>query len=410
VLTNDWYHLGAPGLHSEDAVGEEAAGLAQVSRRSGLAFDFHCLDDGWDGDWEPAGGLWGRLAPSRFPGGAAAVEEAVGAGRLGLWVGPFGGYGDRQSRRVAWGAAACGFEVEPGVGLLCTAGDRYRAHLGHALARWAADGVGYWKLDGVRFACGDPSHGHPVGGGGGRTGQIDRFTGLLDRVREARPEVVLAFTSGSHPSPWWLAHADFLWRGGLDDAQAGAGSRIDRFATSIDSCLHAYRRSAVPVSALVTFSVVESAACGYRDPDGRLDAWARHCWLAVGRGTLHHDLYVDPGSLGDDEWAVVARALAWGRQNQAVLARSRMVLGSPAEGEVYGFVARIGGAATVCLRNPGAGAAEVEVDWTALAGLAGVDGDVHVRTVWGRPVTSVAPARLALEPFEVLLVELATGP
>jgi hypothetical protein len=406
VLTNDWYHLGAPGLHSEARVGEEAAGFRAVSAGTGLTFDFHCLDDGWDGEWDPATGLWGRLAPARFRGGPEALARAVAPARLGLWVSPFGGYDARQAERVTWGASRCGYEVEEGARLLCPAGDRYGEHLGQALSAWTAEGVGYWKLDGVRFSCADASHGHAVGGAGGRTGQIDRFTALLDRVRQARPDVVLAFTSGSHPSPWWLLHADFLWRGGLDDAEvAGAGSRLDRFATYIDTCLHAYRHCAVPVSAMVTFSVVESAARSYRDPELGLEAWARHCWLTVGRGTLHHDLYVDPGALHDDEWRVLARALAWARRHEAVLARSRMVLGSPGEGQVYGFAARRNGSATVCLRNPAAEAASFDVRLASMAGLADGAG-VEVRTVWGQPVPTAGRTGLTLEPFEVLLVEL----
>lgn len=399
VLTNNWYHLGAPGALTQGAVAAEAAGFRQVSAATGLAFDFHCLDDGWDGEWEPGTGLWGRLAPPGFPGGPDAVIEAVAPARLGLWVSPFGGYDARQRARVAW-AAGQGYEIEDGYRLLCTAGDRYRRHLLDALSAWTAAGVGYWKLDGVRFGCPDGGHGH-----GRRTDQIDRFTSLLDRVREARPGVVVAFTSGSHPSPWWLPHADFLWRGGLDDTSvAGPGSRLDRFDTYIDTCLDAYRASAVPVSSLVTFSVVESAAVAYRDVDAGPGGWERHCWLAVGRGTLHHDLYVDPGTLGAAEWAVLARALAWGRANQAVLARSRLVLGAPAAGEVYGFAARGDGRATVCLRNPAGRRQRVDADLAALAGLA----PARARTVWGRPVPATGgPVRLTLDPFEVLVVELA---
>jgi hypothetical protein len=93
--------------------------------------------------------------------------------------------------------------------------------------------------------------------------------------------------------------------------------------------------------------VVESAAASYREVAARAGtgtgagaaAWERHCWLAVGRGTLHQDLYVAPDSLSDAEWESLSGALSWARENQHVLARSRMVLGDPAAGEVYGFAA-----------------------------------------------------------------------
>ena len=82
------------------------------------------------------------------------------------------------------------------------------------------------------------------------------------------------------------AAADFLWRGGLDDSGAGyPGPRHESFATYIDARLHLYRRCSVPVSALVTFSVVESEACRYRDDDEDIVDWERHCWLM--RGPRH---------------------------------------------------------------------------------------------------------------------------
>ena len=72
----------------------------------------------------------------------------------------------------------------------------------------------------------------------------------------------------------------------------------------------------------------------------------------MGRGTQHHDLYVAPDSLTEPEWAVLARTLAWARQHRLVLGRSRMVLGDPSAGEVYGFASRRHGEAVLCLRNP----------------------------------------------------------
>ena len=237
--------------------------------------------------------------------GLPALQVAGGAKSIGLWIGPFGGYGDRQVARVAW-ARDQGGEVEAPYGLLCVAGDRYGSELARTIAAWTAAGVGYWKLDGLRFGCAEPGHGHPTGAGG-RTAQMDRFERVMGAARRADPDVVVAFTSGSNPSPWWLRTADFLWRGGLDDSGTGfPGPRHESFATYIDARLHLLRRCAVPVSAIVTFSVVESEACRYRDPGESLADWTRHCWLIVGRGTQHHDLYVSPGSLSEAEWAALA--------------------------------------------------------------------------------------------------------
>jgi hypothetical protein len=406
TLTNNWYHLGATGRMDEASVTAELAGFAAVADRHGLALDFVALDDGWDGgaeaDWDDATGLWGRMAPARFPTALAGRGDGEPGPGIGLWLSPFGGYGDRCAARVAW-AGDHGLEVEHAAAALCVAGARYRADLARALTTWTAAGVGYWKLDGVRFTCDEPDHGHPVGAGA-RTAQVDAFRELVAEVRGVRPDAVVAFTIGSHPSPWWLASVDFLWRGGLDDtAVDGAGSRLDRFDTYIDSCLHAYRRCALPTSALVTFSVVQSEAASYRDDEADLDAWARHCWLAVGRGTLHQDLYVSPDSVSEDEWEVLAAALAWARATEHVLARSRMVLGDPSRGEVYGFVARRGPAAVVCLRNPSAESRTLDADWPERAGLPDL-AEVDLTTRFGPPPP--AGGRVGLGPFEVVVLEV----
>ena len=395
VLSNNWYHLGAPLTMDEPAVRAEVEGFVGVARRHGLTLDFIALDDGWEGEWDASSGLWGRMAPSRFPSGLAPLGD-----RIGLWLSAFGGYGARRDARLAE-ARRQGFEIDRQANLLCAAGARYRAHLLDVLTRYTEAGVGYWKLDGMSFTCAETDHGH-VTGPGARTALADLFTELVGVIRAARPDAVVAFTIGSHPSPWWLSAVDFVWRGGLDDTAARQpGSRLDRFDTYIDTCLQAYRPASFPVSALVTFSIVESEAASYRG-DAGLDGWVRHCWLAVGRGTLHHDLYVAPDSLTEDEWAVLAEALAWARGHQHLLARSRLVLGDPSAGEVYGFVARRGGEAIACLRNPADRPQSIGAGWPELLGFT----PAALRTRYGRPAEDVS----SLDPLEVLVVEAVLRP
>jgi hypothetical protein len=124
--------------------------------------------------------------------------------------------------------------------------------------------------------------------------------------------------------------------------------------------------------------------------------------MAVGRGSLHHDLYVAPDSLSEDEWGVLARALAWATQAQHLLARSRMVLGDPGRDEVYGYVARRGGTAvaTACLRNPADRRQTVAVDWAALFGRPGGRPVLDVR--YGPPPDDAGT--VTLDPFGVLVL------
>ncbi len=390
VLANNWYQLGYAGRMAEATVTAEMDGFRSAVP---VPLDWYCLDDPWDGAWASETGLWGRLDPGRFGGGLPALQAH---GPVGLWISPWGGYFDRHDHRVDWGRAH-GYEVTEGSWpRLCLAGDRYRAHVAQAMARFTAAGVGYWKVDGVHFDCEAADHGHR-----GRTDQMDRFIGLLAGLRSVNPETVLVFTSGSNPSPWWLAHADFVWRGGLDDDAPAeyAGGRHDRFATYIDGCLDALRHTGLPVSSIVTFSLVENEARAYRNEDASPEAWERHCWLLAGRGTHHHDLYVAPGSLSAPEWDALARALAWARAHEGTLARSRMVGGRPQAGEPYGFLSTSAaeGRAVVCVRNPSAEPQAVRVD------VGGVVGDLA--PVWGRAWTDGDRFVAAeLGPLDVALV------
>jgi hypothetical protein len=391
VLANNWYQLGYVGRMSEETVTAEIAGFGACP----VALDWYCLDDPWDGQWEEATGLWGRLDPARFPAGLAALQEACassGVGGAGLWVSPWGGYFDRHDLRVAWGREH-GFEVHEGFWpRLCPAGDRYRRHLAESMRRFTAAGVRYWKIDGVQFDCPSTGHGHATGAGG-RTDQMDRFAALLDSVRSVDPGAVLTFTSGSNPSPWWLRHADFLWRGGLDDDAPAEydGGRHERFATYIDSCLDALRGTSVPVSSIVAFSLVENGAVAYRDEGEGQDAWARRCWLMVGRGTHHHDLYVAPDSLSAAEWGVLAGVLTWARAHERVLARSRMVGGRPQANEPYGFLSVSEGGAILCVRNPSARPQPLPPELQAATHM------TDLEPVFGRMADS-------MEPFEVAVV------
>ena len=165
------------------------------------------------------------------------------------------------------------------------------------------------------------------------------------------------------------------------------------------------------MSALVTFSLVQAPGAAYADSAESAADWERHCWLMVGRGTLHHDLYVAPDSLTTGQWRVMAGCLAWARSNRRVLARSRMVLGSPAAGAVYGFAGARDGRAFLCLRNP---AAVAQATGFALGPLLGLDdadpgATLELEPWWGSPglpsrVGAADHLDVDLEPFAVLLL------
>ncbi len=354
-LVNDWY------WKDKSRPLEAIEALARVKRATGVPINSFTLDDGWDFDWDEATGIWGRLNRKRFPGGWDSLEAAARpAGmRISLWFGPIGGYRYRP-KRIEF-ARTVGFEINGD--RLCLAGSRYRAHAVECFSRWAARGMDYIKVDGFWPDCQQPDHGHPTGPGGA-IAQMDALLDVFAAWRHARPDLLIGYTSGSNPSPFWLQHADFIWRGGADDSHAGEGEPFDRHNTFIDTCLQAHRGTEVPVSAFVTFDVVQNRISGNRD-----DVFERGAWWLAARTSLHHDWYVQATDLSPERWKTLDRAARWGRTHEKLFQYGRMVGGDPGKGEIYGFSAFDKAGGTLALRNPSAGPRRLGVTLASLVDL-----------------------------------------
>ncbi len=338
-LVNDWY------WRDKSHPLEAMQAFARMKQETGVPLDSFTLDDGWDFDWDAATGVWGRLSPKRFPGG---WESLLAAGRpadigVSLWFGPIGGYGATRKKRLPY-AQSLGFEINGD--RLCLAGTRYQQHVTDSFSRWAAQGMDYIKVDGFWPNCEKTDHGHATGPGG-EIQQMDVLMRIFDAWRKANPKLVIGYTSGSHPSPFWLQHCDYVWRGGADDRHEGVGDPFDRYHTFVDGCLQAHRSTEMPISGFVTFDIVQG-----RTRSSNPEAFQRGAWWLAARTSLHHDWYVEAGDLTADEWKLLAQTAKWAKSHEAVFRFSRMIGGDPKKGEVYGFAAFDAGAGTLALRNP----------------------------------------------------------
>jgi hypothetical protein len=337
-LVNDWY------WSNKSRPLEAMQAFVRIKQETGVPLDSFTLDDGWDFDWDDASGLWGRLGRRRFPGGWESLLAAGRTANIGvsLWFGPIGGYGGRD-RRVAF-AQTQGFEVNGDQ--LCLAGPRYQKHVTESFSRWAAQGMDYIKVDGFWPNCAKTGHGHATGPGGAIQ-QMDALIQVFAAWRKANPKLVIGYTSGSNPSPFWLQHCDYVWRGGADDAHAGVGDPFDRYHTFVDGCLQLHRATEMPISGFVTFDMVQG-----RTGSSSREAFERGAWWLAARTSLHHDWYVEAGDLTAQQWTLLARAAKWAKMHETVFRFGRMIGGDPRRGEVYGFAAFDAGAGTLALRNP----------------------------------------------------------
>jgi len=399
-LVNDWY------WKDKSRPLENLRELARVKKDSGAPIDSFTLDDGWDFDWDSETGIWGRLGRRRFPGGWPALQEAGRAADIGvsLWFGPIGGY-DVRPKRVAF-ARTMGYEINGDK--LCLAGARYRRHVIESFSNWAKLGMDYIKVDGFWPNCQQKDHGHPVGRGGA-IAQMDGLFGVFAAWRQARPNLLIGYTSGSNPSPFWLQHADYTWRGGADDAHAGTGEPFDRHNTFLDGCLQRHRDTGMPMSAFVTFDVVQHRIAGNSDAGFERGVW----WLAA-RTSLHHDWYCQASDLTLAQWKTLARAADWAKQHEKVFRWSRMVGGDPQKGDIYGFSAFDGGAGVLALRNPSDKPRALDgslAQWLDLPAAASAK-SFKLKGVFGavqpleRTRAAGAPLRVELPPFAIAVLEV----
>jgi hypothetical protein len=371
-LVNDWY------WKDKSKPLEAAKALARVKQETGIPVDSFTLDEGWNLDWDTTTGFWGRLDRKRFPGGWDAMRAAGQPANIGLslWFGPIGGYGDFRKKRNEF-ARTLGFEIYGDK--LCLAGPRYKKHVIESFSQWAARGMDYIKVDGFWPECPEKTHGHPVGPRGA-IAEMDALIEVYAAWHKARPDLVIGYTSGSNPSPFWLQHCDFVWRAGRDDSHAGAGDPFDRHNTYLDGCLQAFRATEMPISAFVTFDIVQGRTTGSSD-----EAFERGAWWLAARTSLHHDWYVQPSDLSPAQWKLLARAAAWAKKHETIFRWSQMVGGDPRKGEVYGFSAFDGRSGTLALRNPSDKAQTFEGSLADLLDLpaAGRSRSLRLQSVYG---------------------------
>lgn len=346
---------------------------------------------------------WTTLDPQTFPGGWEALASSAREAGLGisLRIAP-------PERRAGASEVLCPFGAEGG------------KHLAQAVSGWVARGVVSIELDGFRPDCAEKAHGHPTGPGA-EVAQMDAVIEAARAWRAAKPEILVTHLAGSNPSPFWLAHVDFVSPGGAAGAveaepasAAGDGpsadERLERYATAIDERLQAHRPTEMPISA---FAVA--------DLDGRLAspasdaAFERYAWWLVARTALWHTWDIRASDLSPDRWKALGAAFRWGAAHERLFRSSRMVGGDARQGGIYGFSAMEGGAGVLSLRNPSPKAGVLERPLSSLLAIsrAASKKPYRLRGVYGETkglegvFAGRSPFKVELPPYGIAILEVS---
>jgi hypothetical protein len=400
---NSWFDIGYGNPYTEsEALNRIEAIGTELNKKRGVTLDSFLFDDGWD----DLGDLW--KIRSDFKDGFEPLRKAAAryGTAPGIWLSPWGGYAKAKQDRLAT-ARKGGYEIVDGG--LALSGPRYYALFHDAVTEMVTRyGVNQFKFDGTGNA-------NQVVTGSAFSSDFDAAIHLIADLRALKPDIYINLTSGTYPSPFWLFHADSIWRGGDDTGFAGVGTRRERWITYRDAATYdgvVKSGRLYPLNSLMLHGIVyaRQAPRLADDPDGDFRNEVRSYF---GTGTQLQELYITPSLLTDANWDVLAEAAKWSRANAATLVDTHWVGGDPRWLEVYGWAAWSPKKAILTLRNPSTEAQEVTVDIGKAFELpAGAARRYTARSPWKDEAGQAAieletgtPHTFHLAPFQVITLE-----
>jgi hypothetical protein len=404
---NSWYDIAwsdrkmneAQCLERIDAFGRH------LRQQRGVTLDAFVFDDGWDDNTT----LW-RFHEG-FPRGFRTLTSAAKkqGSALGVWLSPWGGYGQARAERLRYGQTQ-GFETNHGGFSL--AGSNYYDRFRSVCIEMMRDyGIRYFKFDGIGKGS------SPTGADAEFGPDIEALFRLLGDLRRSQPDVFLNVTAGTWPSPYWLWHSDAVWRGGKDASHTGAGSMRQRWLTYRDGL--AYRRAVRGAPLFPLNSLKSQGLClgqlgrNYAkmaaDPKDVID----EIRMMVVSGTQQQDLFITPKLMTPEMWDALADAAQWSKQNADVLVDTHWVGGDPTKGQIYGYASWSPKKGILGLRNPSDAPASLTLDLQTVFELPpGAPQCYALRRPWKSSLRDLKlslaadkPHRFDLAPFELLIVE-----
>jgi hypothetical protein len=208
-------------------------------------------------------------------------------------------------------------------------------------------GVNQFKFDGTGNA-------DSVFSGSGFDSDFSAMIHLIGELRSAKPDLFVNLTTGTWPSPFWVMHADSIWRGGDDDNATGVGTYRERWITYRDAQTYqnvVQQGPLYPLNSLMLHGMIYAREHRDLNTDPGND-FRNEIRSYFGTGTQLQEMYITPALLSRQNWDDLAEAAKWSRANSAVLKDTHWVGGDPAWLEVYGWAAWTPKKALLVLRNP----------------------------------------------------------
>lgn len=400
---NSWYDLGYFTRYDEaQALDVVRSFGTELTEKRGVKLSSFLFDDGWD---DPAT-LW--KFNSGFSDGLSKIKleaEKFGADP-GIWMSPWGGYGDPRQQRIT-AARTAGYEIV-GTGLALS-GPKYYSLFHDTCLKMIRDyGVNQFKFDGTGNA-------NRVVAGSEFDSDFDAAINLITDLRAEKPDLFINLTTGTYPSPFWLLYADSIWRGGEDHSFLGVGSNRERWITYRDADTYEHvvlDGPLYPLNSLMLHGLIYAKHAKNLDTDPNHD-FKNEVRDYFGTGTQLQEMYITPALLSQDDWDNLAESAKWSRANADVLVDSHWIGGDPGQLEVYGWASWSPRKGILVLRNPSDQPQTISIDVAKAFDLPhSATHNFRLHSPWKEDSAALAatihtgqPHEFHLKPFEVLVLD-----
>jgi hypothetical protein len=400
---NSWYDIGyfskynqADTLASINAFGKE------LVQQRGVKMDSFLFDDGWD---DPRN-LW--HFHSGFPAGFTPLTEAAAkyGAAPGIWLSPWGGYGDPRKQRLKFGNQQ-GFETNAG-GFALSAPKYYALFREATLNFIKQFGINQFKIDGT----GNADSAFP---GAAFDSDFQAAISLIHEWRTVKPDLFINLTTGTYPSPFWLQYADSIWRGGEDHSFMGVGSWRQRWITYRDADTYegiVMSGPLFPLNSVMLHGLIYAQHANHLDSDPDHD-FTDEVHDYFGTGTQLQEMYITPSLLTKTDWDTLAEAAKWSCANADTLVDTHWIGGDPTMLEVYGWASWSPRKGIVVLRNPSDNPQDFTLDLAKAFELPpDAPKNYAAHSPWQQdqqepsiPLSATTPHTFHLKPFQVLTLD-----
>jgi len=401
---NSWYDIAWADrkMNEQQCVDVIEAFGRELTEKRGVNLDAFVFDDGWDDNKT----LWGFH--EGFPNGFGPLVPLAKKydSAIGVWLSPWGGYGQAKEERMKYGQTQ-GFETNANGFSL--AGPKYYARFRDVCAEMIKKyDVNYFKFDGVGI-------GNDKDGADAEfLPDVEAQLALCHELRALRPDVYLSITTGTWPSPYWLFYGDSIWRNGHDCGFHGAGTMRQQWITYRDMITYrmiVQRAPLYPLNSLMVQGICYAQLGTATQMANDLGDIVDEIRMLFGSGTQLQELYVTPAMMTPPMWDALAEAAAWSRENADVLVDVHWIGGDPGNSEVYGYASWSPRKGILVLRNPGEAQVPFNVDLEEAFELpAGSTRRYRLTEPWkdGTAELTLRAGELhefVLEPFQALVLE-----